>query len=295
MFFVYGRVAHSVLGWDIPYHTFTSFSLFVSLFVAFVLSLKAGLYRVQFAMFAWVFIALIIIILQSVLLVYNMFNGLFWFVLPAILVMSNDSWAYVWGQLIGKHSLLELSPRKTWEGFIGAFISTCLTAFFVSGVMVQFPILTCPQDVLQIAHPVCDVAPVFLPAVYALPGPGPVLGWTSVSIAPVQIHALFMGIFASIVAPFGGFFASGFKRAFKIKDFGDLIPGHGGLTDRINCQLLMGVFVYVYYSTFVNPSETTACICAIAADKVNVNSLFDAAKGLSTVDRARLAQMLVGK
>jgi phosphatidate cytidylyltransferase len=34
---------------------------------------------------------------------------------------------------------------------------------------------------------------------------------------PVQRHAIAFGLFASIVAPFGGFFASGFKRAFKIK------------------------------------------------------------------------------
>jgi phosphatidate cytidylyltransferase len=36
-------------------------------------------------------------------------------------------------------------------------------------------------------------------------------------IMPVQWHALGLGLFASIIAPFGGFFASGFKRAFKIK------------------------------------------------------------------------------
>jgi Cytidylyltransferase family len=45
-----------------------------------------------------------------------------------------------------------------------------------------------------------------------------------------------MSIFASLVAPFGGFFASGFKRAFNIKDFGHSIPGHGGMTDRMDCQ-----------------------------------------------------------
>ena len=43
---------------------------------------------------------------------------------------------------------------------------------------------------------------------------------------------LALSIFASTIGPFGGFFASGFKRAFKIKDFGDTIPGHGGFMDR---------------------------------------------------------------
>ena len=46
-----------------------------------------------------------------------------------------------------------------------------------------------------------------------------------------------LAMFASIIAPFGGFFASGFKRSFKIKDFGDSIPGHGGMTDRMDCQV----------------------------------------------------------
>jgi phosphatidate cytidylyltransferase len=41
--------------------------------------------------------------------------------------------------------------------------------------------------------------------------------WKEISILPVQWHALCLGLFASIIAPFGGFFASGFKRAFKIK------------------------------------------------------------------------------
>lgn len=51
-----------------------------------------------------------------------------------------------------------------------------------------------------------------------------------------QLHAIVLAMFASIIAPFGGFFASGFKRSFKIKDFGDSIPGHGGMTDRMDCQ-----------------------------------------------------------
>ena len=83
-----------------------------------------------------------------------------------------------------------------------------------------------------------------------------------------------MAIFASLVAPFGGFFASGFKRAFNIKDFGHSIHGHGGMTDRMDCQyvdsffavlrcsprllrFLMGVFTYVYYSSLIREHHVT--------------------------------------
>lgn len=87
--------------------------------------------------------------------------------------------------------------------------------------------------------------------------------------APFQIHCLVMATFASLVAPFGGFFASGFKRAFNIKDFGHSIPGHGGMTDRMDCQyvplpllsarsigaddtrFMMGIFAYTYYSSII--------------------------------------------
>ena len=58
-------------------------------------------------------------------------------------------------------------------------------------------------------------------------------------------------MFASIVAPFGGFFASAIKRAYHKKDFDSLFPGHGGLMDRMDCQLIMLTFTYVHYNTFI--------------------------------------------
>lgn len=74
----------------------------------------------------------------------------------------------------------------------------------------------------------------------------------SVETYPFVLHSLSLSLFSSVIGPFGGFFASGFKRAFKIKDFGDIIPGHGGIMDRFDCQYLMATFVNVYISSFIS-------------------------------------------
>ncbi|CAI9568268.1 unnamed protein product [Staurois parvus] len=77
-------------------------------------------------------------------------------------------------------------------------------------------------------------------------------------IYPFQFHSIALSTFGSLIGPFGGFFASGFKRAFKIKDFADTIPGHGGIMDRFDCQYLMATFVHVYIASFIrgpNPSK----------------------------------------
>ena len=62
----------------------------------------------------------------------------------------------------------------------------------------------------------------------------------------MQFHILAMATFASLIAPFGGFFASGLKRTFKIKDFGDLVPGHGGITGIYIYLFRVEIFVEVY-------------------------------------------------
>merc|ERR1712129_420908 len=72
------------------------------------------------------------------------------------------------------------------------------------------------------------------------------------AVSPFQIHSLVFALYASLIGPFGGFFASGFKRAFKLKDFSQSVGyGHGGVSDRMDCQIMMCVFVYVYRQSFV--------------------------------------------
>ena len=116
------------------------------------------------------------------------------------------------------------------------------------------------MDNLMFGRLTCEPASYFQWQQYALPVPlaGAAqtvgLAWTHMWARPVQWHALAFALFASLVAPFGGFFASGIKRAYGIKDFESLLPGHGGVTDRMDCQLITGLFSYVYSTTFVFPS-----------------------------------------
>jgi phosphatidate cytidylyltransferase len=70
-------------------------------------------------------------------------------------------------------------------------------------------------------------------------------------LPPSNLVSIRQVLLNGTIAPFGGFFASGLKRTFKIKDFGDSIPGHGGITDRMDCQFIMGFFAYMYYHSFI--------------------------------------------
>ena len=68
--------------------------------------------------------ALLMIVFESHFIIENIFNGLVWFLLPSMLVVTNDVFAYMAGILFGKTPLITLSPKKTWEGFIGGLIVT---------------------------------------------------------------------------------------------------------------------------------------------------------------------------
>jgi len=144
--------------------------------------------------------------------------GMEWVLFPALLVVVNDTMAYVFGVLMGKHKLLpRLSPKKTVEGFVGAGISTCLVA-----------------------------APLLKFFVKHFVEGGKALSVMGEGNSGLVKHALIIGLYTSLIAPFGGFLASAVKRAHGAKDFGKLIPGHGGVVDRFDCQVVTAPFVFLY-------------------------------------------------
>lgn len=97
----------------------------------------------------------------------------------------------------------------------------------------------------------------------------------------MQFHTLALATFASLIAPFGGFFASGLKRTFKIKDFGDSIPGHGGMTDRMDCQFIMGFFAHMYYHSFVSVNKVQlGSVMEMAITGLTVEEQVELVKGM---------------
>ncbi|GFV10597.1 phosphatidate cytidylyltransferase 2 [Trichonephila clavipes] len=200
------------------------------------------------------------------------------FIVPVSMIICNDVMAYMFGFFFGKTPLIKLSPKKTWEGFIGGWISTVIFGMIMSHFLCQFNYFVCPlaySERLEKMTMDCTPSHLFQLTDFNLPGPlqtvAALLGFPSkVTLYPFVLHSLSLSMFSSIIGPFGGFFASGFKRAFKIKDFGDIIPGHGGIMDRFDCQFLMATFVNVYISSFIrapNPQKLLQQVLLLRTDQ----------------------------
>uniref|UniRef100_F6VXA8 Phosphatidate cytidylyltransferase n=1 Tax=Ornithorhynchus anatinus TaxID=9258 RepID=F6VXA8_ORNAN len=223
----------------IRYHRFISFALYLAGFCMFVLSLVKKHYRLQFYMFAWTHVTLLITVTQSHLVIQNLFEGMIWFLVPISSVICNDITAYLFGFFFGRTPLIK-------------------AAYLLS----QYQYFVCPVEYRSESNSFvteCEPSELFQLQKYSVPPLlRTVLSWETVRLYPFQIHSIALSTFASLIGPFGGFFASGFKRAFKIKDFANTIPGHGGIMDRFDCQYLMATFVHVYITSFIrgpNPSR----------------------------------------
>lgn len=183
--------------------------------ISFVLALNASIafsYEFQLALqeLASYHLAIFLLIVPSSFWISTIQDfGMNWVLYSLYIVMINDTMAYIFGAGFGKHPLLPtISPKKTWEGFLGALVSTMGLS---------------------------------------------VLLWQAMHLEGGIIHALVIAAYCSLVAPFGGFLASIVKRAYGKKDFSNLIAGHGGFIDRLDCQIITAPFIYLYLRRFVQP------------------------------------------
>lgn len=137
---------------------------------------------------------------------YGPLEVLLVFILPIIAV---DVGAYFVGRMVGGPKIApKISPAKTWSGLVGGALAAGLV-----GVAVE----------------VSDLGPASV-----------VPGFTLVNLG----FAMLAGLIIAVLAQAGDFFESWMKRRAGVKDSGALIPGHGGLFDRLDGFL--GVFFVLF-------------------------------------------------
>jgi|SRR5947209_6454175 len=148
---------------------------------------------------------------RSVLVVFILFS-----------VWAGDIAAYYVGKNFGRHKLAPVvSPNKSWEGTIASVLASIGIAILV----LHF------RHILKgwFSHPEIVWEDTFPPV------------W------PLNLfHALLLGVLTNVAAQSGDLFESALKRGAGVKDSGALLPGHGGLLDRIDSLLFAIPMVMVY-------------------------------------------------
>eukprot|EP01084_Bolivina_argentea_P050969 93763_1 len=177
------------------------------------------------------------------------FEGLIWTVLPMLTVVANDVFAYGFGKIFGKHQLTLLSPKKTWEGYIYSAIATIPFGYLMANFFMRYNVLFCPKYEFSFGLVDCEPNIMFFKTEYNIYG-------YLINIEPFQIYNFVISIWIAIICPIGGFMASGYKRAFGLKNYGSIIPGHGGITDRMDAEVLMCGFVPLFYNIIMMKQRT---------------------------------------
>lgn len=169
-----------------------------------------------------------------------------------LIVFGSDSFAYFGGILFGKHQMAKnISPKKTWEGFaIGQVITVVLALLILFGFskIPHTPNVANQIMGIQFEHyPISFENNIFFKY--------PIVWW---------IVMVFITIILSVSSVLGDLMFSLFKRKFNIKDYGSLIPGHGGILDRIDSHSVV-ISLYFILSFFIALFANTIVFFPISA------------------------------
>ena len=162
--------------------------------------------KISFREFAYICSMTVIITLSlsTIIQMKNMDNAhpAFYFVLTLALPWLADAGAYFVGVFLGKHKLCpKISPKKTIEGAVGGFVISMIISLGSAYIY---------ADVLRYR-------------------PG---GINYLNMAVITAVCILMSMFGDISF-------STVKRQYGIKDFGTLLPGHGGVLDRFDSVLFV--------------------------------------------------------
>ena len=139
------------------------------------------------------------------------------FLFIILLSILTDIGGYIFGKTFKGPKLTKISPKKTYAGLLGSFVLSIIGGLIFVEFMDNF---------------IIDIDFIFI------------------SFEPIETRFnLFLLLFISIVSlvsQAGDLVVSYFKRIAKIKDTGKILPGHGGLLDRIDGIIFVIPFAYIY-------------------------------------------------
>lgn len=141
--------------------------------------------------------------------------GLAMLVITVLAPFASDTMGLFVGRSLGKHKMTpKISPKKSWEGFAGSCIFAPVIIMAFGGIFhVFFLIFELP----------CQV------------------NYLSLAIT---------GVIGAVIGTFGDLFFSVIKRRMGIKDYGSLIPGHGGVMDRFDSFTFTTPIIFLLFTVF---------------------------------------------
>lgn len=140
--------------------------------------------------------------------------GKYIYLLVFFCAWMTDSFAYFTGRLFGRHKLIPaVSPKKTVEGAIGGVIFGVITIVVFGFVIETF---FDPNGIISANYLVLAIS----------------------------------GVFISVVAQIGDLMMSVIKRHYGVKDYGNLLPGHGGVLDRFDSILSVSIVIAIICNYF---------------------------------------------
>lgn len=147
-------------------------------------------------------------------------------------VWAGDIAAYYVGKNLGRHKLAAtVSPNKTWEGAVASVVASVAVAVVIFHYSQQINhLFSQPPSYWPSSSPEQESFTLRL--------------YMKNPVSSFQPYLL--GIVANVAAQFGDLFESAIKRGAQVKDSGSLLPGHGGILDRIDALLFAVPAVWYY-------------------------------------------------
>jgi phosphatidate cytidylyltransferase len=170
--------------------------------------------------FAFVYVALPMGMLVQL---RQQWAGAFWLLYLLLVVWAGDIFAYFVGRSLGRHRMApRISPKKTWEG-----AAASLAASLVVGILLF-------NHALQISS--------FLLRLGLIQRRDGLFGLEKPELWPI----LLLTVALNLAAQLGDLVESLIKRGAGVKDSGAILPGHGGMLDRIDALLFAAPVLWFY-------------------------------------------------